>query len=122
MRTADDALAPGPPRGFPARQSGSTRAGARDGHRGRLGSGTRRSAGTTTRRWLDPIAWYGGNCGVEFELLENGVDISKWAKKQHKHTKGGTRPGSGGREPRIPFGLHDVLGNVYEWCTDRVGV
>ncbi|MEL6105997.1 MAG: formylglycine-generating enzyme family protein, partial [Planctomycetota bacterium] len=38
---------------------------------------------------LDPIAWYGGNCGVEFDL-EDGVNAS-WGEKQYEFEQGGTR-------------------------------
>lgn len=86
--------------------------------------------GTTTTTWvgdldilgvrnaplLDDIAWYGGNCGVAFDLDENGYDATNWTDKQHEFARGGTRVVR--RKEPNPFGLYDMLGNVYEWCSD----
>jgi formylglycine-generating enzyme required for sulfatase activity len=74
---------------------------------------------------LSSVGWYRGNSQAAAEdlgsrVMEKFSDLFKsWTPKQRKDLQGlGTWPV--GQNGRNELGLHDMCGNVGEWCWDRL--
>jgi formylglycine-generating enzyme required for sulfatase activity len=77
-------------------------------------TGDLRIVGKNNAPALDEIAWYGGNSSEGYS--GRGADTSGWPEKQYPGGLAGAR--KVGQKRANSWGMHDMLGNVLEWCSD----
>ena len=90
----------------------------RAGTKGATYAGPMKVLGENNAPVLNDIAWYGGNSGVGYKGA--GWATVGWPNQAFPGKIAGPR--RSGQKKGNAWGLHDMLGNVYEWVADYSAV